>query len=182
MVRCLRRVFTQPGHPAAVMMLPNSDEKHGFIRSVKSEKAAVRFREIAANLTMQIRAGKSPGCVKTILSRQRLRKTRTGVRSFGEIHQERQTRTLSCTFCFRGWSFHTACPLSGHRSESNVLPALPALPCDHVDIVQYALSWNPVVQASHRIWDHLVLCPIFWLLVGSKSDPGNGFRSRFRLP
>ena len=47
-------------HQSAVVMLPSSDEKHGFFRSVVGRKAAVKYREIPGNLTMQIRAGESP--------------------------------------------------------------------------------------------------------------------------
>jgi hypothetical protein len=43
-----------------MVVLQNSDEKHGFFRSAMGEKAAVRYREIPVNLMMQIGAGKSP--------------------------------------------------------------------------------------------------------------------------
>ena len=51
-------------HQAAVVVL-NSDKRHGFFRSVVARKAAVKYREISANLILVQRAGKSPGCVKT---------------------------------------------------------------------------------------------------------------------
>jgi len=37
-------------HKVAVLVVLNSDQKHGFFKSGKSEKAAIRFREIPVNL------------------------------------------------------------------------------------------------------------------------------------
>ena len=47
-------------HLVAVMVLPNSDEKHGFFKSVVARKAAIRFREIPANKMLVLMAGSSP--------------------------------------------------------------------------------------------------------------------------
>jgi hypothetical protein len=47
-------------HKPVIVVLQNSDEKHGFFRSAMGEKAAVRYREIPVKLTIQIKAGKSP--------------------------------------------------------------------------------------------------------------------------
>jgi hypothetical protein len=43
-----------------MVVLQNSGRKHGFFKSVVVRKAAKIIREVPVNLTMQIRAGKSP--------------------------------------------------------------------------------------------------------------------------
>ena len=47
-------------HLAAGVVLPNSDQKLGFFRSGVAAKAAVRYREIPANIILELRVGKSP--------------------------------------------------------------------------------------------------------------------------